>query len=108
MSLVYLVVCRLLGLVVLCARGNASKELEIVVLRHEVSILRRQLPRPAFTAGDRLLLCAFSRVLPRRSWHVCVRGAAGDATGIGVLSRGVGRTRTVLRGDRRSMSGCAS
>jgi len=69
-SLVYLVVCRLLELLVLLARGDASKDLEIVVLRHELSILRRQAPRPAFTPGDRLLLSAFSRVLPRRSWHV--------------------------------------
>ena len=70
MSLVYLVVWRLLELLVLLARGDASKDLEIVVLRHELSILRRQAPRPAFTPGDRLLLSAFSRVLSRRSWHV--------------------------------------
>jgi putative transposase len=71
-SLVYLVVCRVLGLLVLFARGDASKDLEILVLRHELSILRRQTPRPAFTARDRLLLAACSRVLPRRSWHVFV------------------------------------
>jgi putative transposase len=68
-SLVYLVVCRVLGLLVLFARGDTSKDFEILVLRHELSILRRQAPRPAFTAHDRLLLAAFSRVLPRRSWH---------------------------------------
>jgi putative transposase len=71
-SLAYLVVCRLLGLLVLFGRGDASKELEILVLRHELSILRRQAPRPVFTPRDRLLLAAFSRVLPRRSWHVFV------------------------------------
>jgi putative transposase len=70
--LVYLVVCRLLELLVLLARGDASKDLEIVVLRHEFSILRRQAPRPAFTPGEGLLLSAFSRVLPRRSWHLCL------------------------------------
>ena len=70
LSLVYLVVCRMLGLLVLFARGDASKDLEIVVLRHELSILRRQAPRPVLTPRDRLLLSAFSRVLPRRSWHV--------------------------------------
>jgi hypothetical protein len=69
-SLVYLVVCRLLGLLVLFARGDASKDVEILVLRHELSILRRQVPRPAFTPRDRLLLTALSRILPRRSWHV--------------------------------------
>jgi hypothetical protein len=41
-SLVYAVVCRLLALVVLLGRGERSKELEILVLRHELSVLRRQ------------------------------------------------------------------
>ncbi len=67
-SLVYALVCRLFELVVLLARGERSKELEILVLRHELSILRRQVNRPRFTSDDRLLLTALSRVLPRRSW----------------------------------------
>jgi putative transposase len=67
-SLVYALVCRLFELVVLLARGERSKELEILVLRHELSILRRQVNRPRFTPNDRLLLAALSPVLPRRSW----------------------------------------
>jgi len=39
---VYLVVCRLFALVVLLARGDSSKELELLILRHELSILRRR------------------------------------------------------------------
>lgn len=70
MSLVYLVVCRVLSLRLVFARRDVSKDLEILVLRHEPSILRRQAPKPVFTPNDRLLLAAFSRVLPRRSWHV--------------------------------------
>ena len=50
-------------------RGERSKELEILVLRHELSILRRQVQRPQFEPRDRLLLAALSRVLPRRSWQ---------------------------------------
>src|ERR1700730_807692 len=69
-SVVYIVVCRLLALLVLFARGDASKDLEILVLRHELSVLRRQAPRPAFTSCDRLVLSAFIRVLPRRSCRV--------------------------------------
>jgi putative transposase len=67
-SSLYLVVCRLLALLVLFARGDRSKELEILVLRHELSILRRQVGRPQFEPRDRLMLAALSRVLPRRSW----------------------------------------
>jgi hypothetical protein len=64
----YVVVCRLLEFVVLLGRSDRSKELEILVLRHELSILRRQVGRPRFEARDRVLLAAFSRMLPRRSW----------------------------------------
>jgi putative transposase len=69
-SLVYLVVCRLLALLVLVGRGDRSKELEILVLRHELSILRRQVGRPRFEPRDRLMLAALSRVAPRRCWSV--------------------------------------
>ena len=60
-------------------RSSRSKELEILVLRHELSILRRQPRRPQLREGDRLFLAALSRALPRRAWsafgdpHPCVR-----------------------------------
>lgn len=84
-SLVYVFACRLFELVLLLTRRERSKELEILVLRHELSILRREVRRPQFTPGDRLLLAALSRVLPRRSWRAfpvrpekCIpRGAYG-------------------------------
>ena len=50
----------------LLARGDRSKELEILVLRHELS----KVARPRLSSGDRLLLAVLSRVLPRRSWRV--------------------------------------
>jgi hypothetical protein len=67
--LVYVLACRLFELVVLLGRGERSKKLEILVLRHELSVLRRQVRRPQFTPRDRLLLAALSRVLPRRLWQ---------------------------------------
>jgi hypothetical protein len=66
--LVYLVVCRLLGFLVLLAGSDRSKELEILVLRHELGILRRQVGRPRFEPCDRLMLAALSRVAPRPCW----------------------------------------
>jgi putative transposase len=68
-SSLYVVVVRLLELVVLFARGDRAKELEILVLRHELSVLRRQVGRPRFEVHDRLLLAALSRLLPRHSWN---------------------------------------
>jgi putative transposase len=67
-SALYFVVRRLLEFVVLLGRGDRAKELEILVLRHELSILRRQVSHPRFEPQDRLMLAAFSRMLPRRSW----------------------------------------
>jgi len=55
-------------LAVLRFRAEAFKELEIIVLRHELAILRRRLRRPAVTASDRLFLAAASRLLPRACW----------------------------------------
>jgi len=68
-SFVYVVACRLFALVLLLGRSDGSKELELVLLRHELAILRRDTRRPQLTARDRLALAALSRVLPRRSWH---------------------------------------
>jgi hypothetical protein len=68
-SFVYLVAWRLFALVLLLARSDCSKDLELLVLRHELSILRRQARRTQRTESDRLLLAALSRVLPRRSWQ---------------------------------------
>ena len=69
-SVLYVVVCRLLELIVLVVRGDRGKELEILVLRHELSILRRQAGQPRFEPHDRLLLTALSRLLPRRNWNI--------------------------------------
>jgi hypothetical protein len=68
-SLCYVVFRRLLQLVALRMRSNDWKELEIVVLRHELAILRRQTKRPAMTTVDRLFLAATSRLLPRARWR---------------------------------------
>jgi len=67
-SFVYLVVRNLFALVWLLARPRRSKELEILLLRHEVAMLRRQVPRPKLTRADRALFAALSRALPRPVW----------------------------------------
>ena len=68
-SFVYVVACRLFALIVLLARSDRSKELELLLLRHELSVLRRQARRPQLAESDRLVLAALSRVMPRRPWQ---------------------------------------
>ena len=67
-SFCYLALRCLLQLVVLRPRSKQFKELEIIVLRHELSVLRRQAGRPRLTATDRFFLTAASRLLPKTSW----------------------------------------
>src|SRR5687768_5174676 len=55
-------------LLALLSHGDAAKELEILVLRHQRTVLRRQTPRPKLEPTDRALLAAISRVLPRSRW----------------------------------------
>jgi len=68
-SFCYLVLRRFLQLAALRVRSNDFKELEIVVLRHELAILRRQRKRPVLTEVDRLFLAAASRCLSRERWR---------------------------------------
>jgi len=68
LSLCYMVLRCVLQLATLRLWSNDCKELEIVVLRHELAILRRRTRRPAMTWTDRCFLAAVSRLLPRARW----------------------------------------
>jgi putative transposase len=59
------------ALVWLLGRRRCSKELEIRVLRHELTTLGRQVRQPKLTRVDRALLAALSRPLPRVAWAGC-------------------------------------
>jgi putative transposase len=65
LSLAYLLVRTLLRVMVPDRQGEATKDLEIVVLRHELSVLGRQVKRPRFRVSDRAFLAAAARRLPR-------------------------------------------
>jgi putative transposase len=69
LSFTYWVVRRLFELLILCGRSERAKELEILVLRHELQVLRRQVGRPRLRSADRVLLAALGKVLPRRRRH---------------------------------------
>ncbi|MFI7469990.1 integrase core domain-containing protein [Nonomuraea sp. NPDC049646] len=62
--LLYLIMIRVFGRLALRGRSEAAKDVEIMVLRHEVAILRRQVTRPTPDWADRALLSALTRLLP--------------------------------------------
>ena len=67
-SLLYLLLYRVLGLFRSEDRVSAEAEIEIAVLRHQLTVLRRQVKRPVYRASDRAFLAASSRLLRREAW----------------------------------------
>src|SRR5256885_8074868 len=65
LRLLYLIFQHLLGLLLLLGRTSATKDIELLVLRHEVAVLRRSNPRPRLEWADRTAFAALIRRLPR-------------------------------------------
>src|SRR6266542_1735125 len=68
MAFVVYLITRAFGWLLRLDRSNYTSELEILVLRHQLKVLRRTKPRPRLTGIDRAVLAAFSRMLPRERW----------------------------------------
>ena len=66
LRLIYQMFFQLLGWIVLRTRSDTTKEIEILVLRHQLAVLQRRAPRPRMTWPDRALIAALTRLLPVR------------------------------------------
>jgi hypothetical protein len=69
-SLVYLLLRQVLQMLAQFGRDEAAKDVELLVLRHQVAVLRRQVHRPRLEPTDRMVLAALSRLLPRGRWPI--------------------------------------
>jgi putative transposase len=107
-NLAHPTLCRSIQLLVLLARGDAAKDLEILVLRHQLAVLHRQAPRPRFEPADRALLAAISRALPRARWSCFFVRPETLLRWHRRLVAGAWPTRTAEQGDRHSTRSCSS
>src|SRR5262245_3204758 len=64
LRLIYVMLSTLLGWILLRARSSTGKEIEILVLRHQLAVLQRRTPRPRLSWTDRAVLAALTRLLP--------------------------------------------
>jgi putative transposase len=69
-SLVYLLLRQVLRMLTQLSRDDGAKDVELLVLRHQVAVLRRQVSRPDLEPTDRVVLAALSRLLPRARWPI--------------------------------------
>jgi putative transposase len=70
LRLIYLTFCQLLRWLALSTRSSAAKDAELLVLRHEVAVLRRQVAGPRIAWADRAVLAGLARLVPRGRWGV--------------------------------------
>ena len=81
LKIVYLLTCQILGLIVVLARGDQAAA-EVVVLRHENAVLRRQVGRVRYELADWAWFAALARLVSRRRWAEVFPGHAPDAPGL--------------------------
>src|SRR5919198_5493908 len=94
LRLLYLLACRVLRWLALLARSSAARDAELLMLRHEVAVLRRQAARPRVDWADRAVLAGLARLLPRPAWRGLLVQPETCCAGIATWSGAAGATHT--------------
>jgi putative transposase len=103
----YVMTRRLVGGLALLSRSDAAKEVEILVLRHQLALMQRQVGRPRLTWSDRAVIAVLAlRLPPARRVGMIVTPGTILRGGTVVWSRDGGRPRLVLLAGLRSRPGC--
>src|ERR1700716_116203 len=93
LRLVYLIFLRLICWAALLARSDASKDAEILVLRHQLAVLRRQVARPRPSGANRASAAPWPGYCPRPVAGICSSHRARCCAGILISLSGGGRSR---------------
>ena len=94
LRLLYLIFCRLLSWLTQLPRASSSKDIELLVLRHEVAVLRRTTPKPRLNWADRALFAALIRASPWCCTVTAWSPRRPSCGGTNAWSRRSGPTRT--------------
>src|SRR4051812_32561718 len=78
LTLIYMITRFVLAAVTMLVRREMSKDVELLVLRHENAVLRRQVKRVRYQSADRVWLSALARLIPRNRWAEGVRCQSGQ------------------------------
>ena len=106
LKIVYVLTCRILGLVVMLFRGDRARAAEVLVLRHQNAVLRRQAGRVRYEPADRAWFAALARIVPRRRWAEVF--PVTPATLLAWHRRLAAKARAVLRSPRVSSGWCCA